>query len=97
MVTSDVVLDGRLPEAIENDVLAYVGCIAGAAQRETYFGQLREAGLGDVEILQDVDSLTQWAAAAPEEAKSLAERTGVSPAEVAGKVRSVTYRARKTQ
>jgi arsenite methyltransferase len=97
MVISDVILDGRLPAAIEDDVLAYVGCIAGAAQRETYFGQLRAAGLGDVEILQDVDSLTQWAAAAPEQAQALADRTGVSPAEVAGKVRSVTYRARKTQ
>jgi len=97
MVISDIVLDGRLPAAIENDVLAYVGCIAGAAQRETYFGQLQAAGLGDVEILRDVDSLTQWAAAAPEEARALAVRTGVSAGEVAGKVRSVTYRARKTQ
>jgi SAM-dependent methyltransferase len=97
MVISDVVLDGRLPAAIENDVLAYVGCIAGAAQRETYFGQLRAAGLGNVEILQDVDSLKQWAAAAPDEAQALADRTGVSPAEVVGKVRSVTYRARKAQ
>ena len=97
MVVSDVVLDGRLPTAIENDVLAYVGCIAGAALRETYFGQLRAAGLGEVEILKDVDSLVQWAAAAPEEAQAIVDRTGVSPAEVAGKVRSVTYRARKTQ
>jgi len=95
MVISDVVLDGRLPAAIENDVLAYVGCIAGAAQREAYFGQLRAAGLGEVEILKDVDSLIQWAAAAPEGAQAIVDRTGVGPAEVAGKVRSVTYRARK--
>jgi len=96
MVVSDIVLDGRLPAAIENDVLAYVGCIAGAAPREAYFGELRAAGLGDVAILRDVDSLAQWAAAAPEAAQALADRTGVSAAEVAGKVRSVTYRARKT-
>jgi SAM-dependent methyltransferase len=97
MVISDVILDGRLPEAIEKDVLAYVGCIAGAAPREVYFGQLQAAGLGDVEMLADVDSLEQWAAAAPEEAKALAERTGVKPEEVMGKVRSVTYRARKAR
>ena len=96
MVVSDIVLDGRLPAAIENDVLAYVGCIAGAAPREAYFGELRAAGLGDVAILRDVDSLAQWAAAAPEAAQALADRTGVSAAEVAGKVRAVTYRARKT-
>jgi arsenite methyltransferase len=95
MVISDVVLDGRLPAAIENDVLAYVGCIAGAAAREVYFAQLREAGLGEVEVLSDVDSLAQWAQAASEESRALAERTGVRWEEVAGKVRSVTYRARK--
>jgi SAM-dependent methyltransferase len=95
MVISDVILDGRLPAAIENDVLAYVGCIAGAAQRETYFGQLQAAGLGEVEILRDVDSLSLWAESAPEEARALADRTGVSPEEVLGKVRSVTFRARK--
>ncbi len=95
MVISDVVLDGRLPEAVEKDVLAYVGCVAGAALRETYFAQLQSAGLGAVEVLRDVDSLAQWAAAAPEEVRSISERTGVSQSEVAGKVRSVTYRARK--
>ena len=95
MVISDVILDGRLPEAIEKDVLAYVGCIAGASPRQVYFGQLHAAGLGDVELLADVDSLEQWTAAAPEEAKALAERTGVKPEDVLGKVRSVTYRARK--
>jgi arsenite methyltransferase len=95
MVISDVILDGRLPEAIEKDVLAYVGCIAGAAPRDVYFGQLRAAGLGDVEMLADVDSLEQWTAAAPAEAKALAERTGAKPEDVMGKVRSVTYRARK--
>jgi SAM-dependent methyltransferase len=97
MVISDVVLDGSLPEAVEKDVLAYVGCISGAAPREVYFGQLQAAGLGVVEVLADVDSLEQWTAAAPEEAKALAERTGVRPEEVLGKVRSVTYRARKAR
>jgi predicted xylose isomerase-like sugar epimerase len=76
-------------------VLAYVGCIAGAAQRETYFAQLRAAGLGEVEILSDVDSLCQWVEAAPEDAQALATRAGVRLDDVAGKVRSVTYRARK--
>ncbi len=96
MVISDVVLDGPLPAAVENDVLAYVGCIAGAALRETYFAQLQAAGLGEIEVLSDVDSLSQWAEASPEDAQALAARTGVSLSDVAGKVRSVTYRARKS-
>ena len=94
MVVSDVVLDGKLPEAVEKDLLAYVGCVAGAARRESCFG-LRAAGLGEVEVLRDVDSLMTWAEMAPAEARALSDRTGVSPAEVAGKVRSLTYRARK--
>ncbi len=95
MVISDVVLVGPLPKALVKDLLAYIGCIAGAAQRGTYFGQLQAAGLGEVEVLSDVDSLSLWIEAAPQDAKALADRTGVDPAEVAGKVRSVTYRARK--
>jgi len=95
VVISDIVLDGKLPEVLEKDLLAYVGCIAGAAPREAYFGQLRAAGLGEVEVLADVDSLEQWTAAAPEEANALAERTGVKREEVLGKVRSITYRARR--
>ncbi len=95
LVISDIVLDGELPEAITNDVLAYVGCVAGAEQRETYFGLLAEAGLSDVEIIKDVDFLAVTEKAAPEEVLAIAASTGVSMDEVRGVVRSVTYRARK--
>ncbi len=95
LVIADIVLDGALPPAVEKDLYAYVGCIAGAAPRETYFGQLRSAGLGEPTLLRDVDQLAAMASAAPEEAKALLERTGVSPEALQGKVRSVTFRATK--
>jgi SAM-dependent methyltransferase len=95
VVISDIVLDGPLPPAIERDLYAYVGCIAGAAQRADYFGQLAAAGLGEVEILRDFDNLEVWIQAAPAEAQALIERTGVKPDDVKGKIRSVTFRARK--
>lgn len=95
LVISDIVLDGPLPPAIERDLYAYVGCISGAALRETYFGQLRAAGLGEPTLLKDVDQLAAMAEAAPAEASALLERTGVSLDEVKGKVRSVTFRATK--
>ena len=95
LVISDVVLDGPLPEAVEKDVYAYVGCISGAALRSEYFGQLRAAGLGDPEILKDVDYLAGLKASAPDEAQALLDRTGVPWEDVAGKVRSITFRARK--
>jgi SAM-dependent methyltransferase len=95
LVISDIVLDGRLPERVEKDVYAYVGCISGAAARPDYFAQVRDAGLGEAEILKDVDYLAGLRASAPEEAEALLERTGVRWEEVAGKVRSITFRACK--
>jgi SAM-dependent methyltransferase len=94
MVISDIILDGRLPEAIERDVYAYVGCVSGAMLRDEYLGLLRAAGF-EVELLKDVDYLASMEEAAPEEARALLERTGVPREQVAGKVRSITYRARK--
>lgn len=95
LVISDIVLDGRLPEAIEKDIYAYVGCISGAALRETYFGQLRDAGLTQLEVLKDVDYLAGLRAAAPEEADSILQRTGTRWEDVEGRVRSLTFRATK--
>ena len=95
LVVSDVVLDGDLPRAIRESVLAYVGCMAGAERRERYFELLGDAGLGEVEILKDVDFLEMTEKATPTEVVSLLEQTGVARDEVEGKVRSVTYRARK--
>lgn len=101
LVISDIVLDAPLPAALENDLLAYVGCVAGALQRETYFAMVRAAGLGDLEVLRDLDYLAALAALAangehlPAELQELAERAGVAAADLAGAVRSVTFRARR--
>jgi SAM-dependent methyltransferase len=95
LVVSDIVLEGRLPEAIEKDIYAYVGCVAGAMQRPAYLSLLAAAGLGGVEVLKDVDYLGTVADAAPEEADALLARTGVRREELLGKVRSITYRAHR--
>jgi SAM-dependent methyltransferase len=95
LVISDIVLDGRLPARIESDLLAYVGCVAGAAQRADYFATVAAAGLGDVTVLKDVDYLALAADAVPEQARELLDRTGTRLEDVLGKVHSVTYRAVK--
>jgi arsenite methyltransferase len=95
LVVSDIILDGELPEVLRNDLLAYVGCVSGAMQRDLYFGLLRNAGLDKVEVLKDVDYLAAVAGTLPEEAQELLDRSGVKAEELAGKVRSVTYRASK--
>jgi ubiquinone/menaquinone biosynthesis C-methylase UbiE len=96
MVISDVILDGALPEAVSNDVLAYVGCVAGAEKRESYFQKLADAGLTDLEIIKDVDFLEMTEKAAPAEVLAIMESAGISKDDVTGIVRSVTYRAKKS-
>lgn len=95
LVVSDIVLDGRLPESIEKDVYAWVGCVSGAAMREDYFGWLSDAGLSDIEILKDVDYGDLLRCVAPEQASELLSTAGVEWDEVKGTVRSITYRAHK--
>lgn len=95
LVVSDIILDGDLPAVLQNDLMAYVGCVSGAMQRERYFGLLESAGLGKVEVLKDVDYLAAVAGTLPQEAQDLLDRSGIEPEELVGKVRSVTYRATK--
>jgi arsenite methyltransferase len=95
LVISDIILDGLLPEAVARDVYAWVGCISGAEQRQAYFEKIASAGLGQVEILRDTDYVATLGASAPAELTVLLGRLGIDPVEVTGKVRSVTFRARK--
>jgi SAM-dependent methyltransferase len=95
VVISDVVLDGPLPEALQRDLTAWVGCVSGAMQRDRYLDTVRSAGLTDVEVLKDVDFLAAVGDTLPEEIRVMAESSGVRPEEVAGKVRSITFRAVK--
>jgi ubiquinone/menaquinone biosynthesis C-methylase UbiE len=96
LVISDIALAGALPPSVADDLYAYVGCVSGAALREEYFEQLRAAGLGEIEVLRDIDFLETVAATASTEVEELLARTGVTLAEIRGTVRSITYRARRT-
>jgi len=96
LVVSDVMLDGVLPEIITKDVMAYVGCVSGAVQRGDYLAMLTAAGLGDIEIVKDVDFIASVADSLPKEINSAMEKLGLAGDDLKGVVRSVTYRARKT-
>jgi arsenite methyltransferase len=93
IAVSDILLDGPLPEAIQKDILAYVGCVSGALQREEYFALVAAAGLESVEVLRDVDYLAMLMQSAPDEVRRLVALTGVKQGEVLGRIRSVTFRA----
>ncbi len=95
IVVSDIVLDGELPGEVAEDVLAYVGCVSGAVERSRYFETLRAAGLGQIEVLKDVDYLATVGDCIPDEAKQLMTENGMTRADLEGVVRSITYRARR--
>src|SRR3989338_2404712 len=56
MIVSDIVLTGKLPSRIKNNVNAYVGCIAGAVQMDDYLKMIEDAGLSSSAILQKSNS-----------------------------------------
>ncbi|HEY3330938.1 MAG TPA: arsenite methyltransferase [Capsulimonadaceae bacterium] len=47
---SDVVTDGHLPEAVRADMTSFVGCVAGALDRDDYTARLVAAGFVDASI-----------------------------------------------
>jgi ubiquinone/menaquinone biosynthesis C-methylase UbiE len=93
VVVSDIILDDALPASVAGDLLAYVGCVAGAMHRDAYFALVREAGLGNVEILKDIDYMATAKYAIPEDLQGAMGRAGLRPADLTGKVRSITWRA----
>jgi ubiquinone/menaquinone biosynthesis C-methylase UbiE len=90
---SDIVLDGPLPEAVVNDVYAYVGCISGAVLRGEYLAVLREAGFEDVTIAKDIDYLAASGDTLDDPVAETLRRNGLPAASVAGKIRSLTILA----
>ena len=47
---SDVVIDGQMPDGIRKDMEAYVGCIAGALDKDEYLRLLTNAGFSEASI-----------------------------------------------
>jgi len=92
---SDIVLDGDLPDVVAENVLAYVGCVAGAMRREAYFALLEEVGLGALTVYRDVDFLAASAFALPEGLERELRDAGIGVERLVGVVRSVTFGAVK--
>lgn len=79
---SDVVSEGRLPPAARTDAELYVGCIAGAMEREEYVATIAAAGFEDVQVVEErVLDLPEETAQALADARLLSVTiTGVRPA-----------------
>lgn len=95
LVISDIVLDGELPEPVTRDLLAWVGCVAGALQRESYFKAVRAAGLSEIDVISDVDFLEKMGDSLPQDLQEVMKQAGIEATALEGKIRSVTFRAVK--
>src|SRR5205085_2507718 len=60
LAVSDIALKKSLPTEISHDVLAYVGCIAGAIQIEDYKRGLVDAGFSNVEVIESGSDLNAY-------------------------------------
>lgn len=61
LAVSDIALKKPLPEELGQDLMAYVGCIAGAIPIEDYRRQLTEAGFAAVEVVDSLADLNAYA------------------------------------
>lgn len=53
LMISDLVLVKDLPEEIKGSVEAYVGCLAGAIQKDEYLEFIRQAGFVDIKVISE--------------------------------------------
>jgi len=95
VVVSDIVLDAPLPEAVAGSVAALTGCVAGAAMRGDYLRTIAEAGLRDIEVVDDKAFGEMALTMIPESLLRTMESAGVDVPAVARTVRSITVRAWK--
>ena len=61
LAVSDIALKKPLPDELRQDLMAYVGCIAGAIPIEDYRCQLRQAGFCAVEVIDTGADLNAYA------------------------------------
>jgi SAM-dependent methyltransferase len=95
VAVSDIVLDGALPAPVADDLLAWAGCIAGAAPRAAYLGFIAAAGLTGLRILDDVDYLATIDGAMPGPVRDRMAAAGITMGSLRGTVRSITWEARR--
>ena len=60
VAVSDIALKKPLPAEIKNDLMAYVGCIAGAIPIEDYRAGLLEAGFSEVDVVDTGTDLNAY-------------------------------------
>jgi len=50
---SDIVISGELPEKLRESAELYVGCVAGAIEKQAYINTIKNAGFKTVKIVEE--------------------------------------------
>ena len=53
LMVSDIVLKRALPDSVMESIDAYVGCISGAALKDSYLEAIKSAGFDDVTVIDE--------------------------------------------
>jgi arsenite methyltransferase len=89
---SDVVVDGDVPAEVRRNVELWIGCIAGALQKDEYVAKLSAAGFENIDIeptrVYDIEDARQFLSAQGIDVDAIAPQ-------VAGKFMSAFIRAQK--
>jgi SAM-dependent methyltransferase len=78
LAVSDIALKQQLPAEIAGDMLAYVGCVAGAVLIEDYRQGLLDAGFSHVEIIDSGSDLNAYTKIENQSCASSAEPSAVT-------------------
>ena len=87
-MVSDLVLEKELPDVIKNSIEAYVGCLSGAVMKETYLGYIKEAGFGDIKVINETNFPVEDMAN-DLTAKAVVENLKMEPEEIKEVIKSV--------
>lgn len=94
LAVSDVVVEGELPEAVRKDMELYVGCVAGALERDDYLAKLRSAGF----VEESIEPTRRYQFSAIEGSwapKGIGALSEAEKAALDGKIMGAFIRARK--
>ncbi len=97
MIISDMVLLSDLPEALKENVQAYIGCVSGAEMKTEYLRLIENAGFQHVEVIKEAH-LPLELVLSDATAKAMAEKLktpNYSARQLAASVASITISAIK--
>jgi ubiquinone/menaquinone biosynthesis C-methylase UbiE len=92
LAVSDIALKQPLPPEIAGDLMAYVGCIAGAIGIETYRASLLEAGFAHVELVDTGADLNAYTKVEKQQSGCCAPGASSTETEARGRLRELLSR-----